>query len=163
MIRSITVACRAAVEACPRSAAAALIAVGTPSCDIAMRPDLRALRLSFDTLAGELEAASLRVAQAMAAVPFDISHARAISTFVAPLQQQGQRIDLLVYESEGYSRAVTVARWLARRLGCPLSEPASAAAVASCTWMEALLQEQSRWARPVAHHGVLMLEPELQP
>ena len=162
MIRSITVVQHAGAEAHPR-AAAALIAIGTPGCDITVRPDLRALRLSFDTLAGELEAASLRLAQVAAAVPFATAHAQAICTFVTELQQLGQRIDLLVYESEGYSRSVTVARWAAQRLGCRLHEPRSAACVASCSLMDAVFRDLRRQAPPVTRRAVRASEPELQP
>jgi hypothetical protein len=163
MIRSITVVHRASAETFPGAAAVALIAIGTPGCDITVRPDLLALRLSFDTLAGELEAACLRVAQAAAAVPFAIAHAKAISTFVAELQQQGQPIDLLVYESEGYSRSVTVARWAAQRLGCRLHEPRSAARVPSCSLMDAVLCDLPRQAQPVTRPAARASEPELQP
>lgn len=161
MIRSIRVASHTDVED-SRAVAVAVIAISTPGCDIRVRPDLPALLVSFDTLAGELEAASLRLSHSMAAVPFDIAHAQAILAFVTALEQQSQRIDLHVYESGGYSRSVTVARWLARRLGYPLHEPTTAAAVASCTLMEAVLHDLPRTRQPVAHLALVALEPEFQ-
>ena len=163
MIRSVAVVDRAIAETRPHASAVALIAIGTPGFDIAMRADLPALRLSFDTLAGELEAASLRLAQASAAVPFDIAHAQAILTFLTKLQQRSRWLDLLVCESEGYSRSVTVARWMAQRLGCPLHEPASAVAVATCTLMDAVLRDLPLLVHPVTHPAALACEPEMQP
>jgi hypothetical protein len=141
MIRSIAVVPHASVKARPRAAAIALITVATPGCTIAGRPDLHALHLSFDTLAGELEGASLRVPQATAAVPFGIEHAHAIAAFMSGLQRERESLDLLVCESEGYVRSATVARWAARRLGCPLHEPEQAAAIASCALMDSVLKQ----------------------
>ena len=161
MIRSIRVVCHADVED-SRAVAVAVIVISTPGCDIRVRPVLPALLVSFNTLAGELEAASLRLPHAMAAVPFDIAHAQAILAFVTAMQQQVQELDLQVYESGGYSRSVTVARWLARRFGYPLHEPATAAAAASCTLMEAVLHDLPRTMQPVAHPALVALEPELQ-
>ena len=141
MIRSVAVVPHASVKARPRAAAVALITVATPGCTIARRPDLRALHLSFDTLAGELEAASLRVPQATAAVPFATEHAHAIAAFMSGLQRERESLDLLVCESEGYARSVTIARWAAQQLGCPLREPAPVAAVTSCALMDSVLKQ----------------------
>jgi hypothetical protein len=139
MIRFVEIVPHANAKACPRSAEIALITVATPGCTIARRPALRALHLSFDTLAGELEAASLRVPQATAPVPFASEHAFATAAFISELQRDREPICLLVSESEGYVRSVTIARWAAKRMGCPLREPGTAAAVASCVLMDSVL------------------------
>ncbi|MDZ7589307.1 MAG: hypothetical protein U5L05_01170 [Rubrivivax sp.] len=146
MIRSIEVVDRASAATMPYAAAVALIAIATPGCTLAARPDLHALYLSFDTLAGELEAASLRLPQAMVAVPFASDHAVAIAGFVSRLQSESGSVDLRICESEGQVRSVTVARWLARRLGLPLREPASAATVTCCALMDNVLKRVSHAA-----------------
>lgn len=163
MIRSIAVVHRASSEAWPPAAAVALIAIGTPGCAIAARPDLRALHLSFDTLAGELEAASLRLPKAAAAVPFAIAHAHAIAAFVTELQRKGECIELMVCESDGYTRSVTVARWAAQRLGCLLHEPAPATGVAPCELMAGVLRRVTCPAGQVTSRVPLDVEAELQP
>lgn len=164
MIRSVAVVDRAIAEAPPRAFfQVALITIVKPGCVIAVPADLPALRLSFDTLAGELEAASLRLAQATAAVPFDITHAQSIQAFLTTLQLHRQWIDLLVCETDSYSRGVTVARWIVQRLGCPSHEPESAVAVASCPMMNAVLNALSPLAHPVRQRVVPITEPVLQP
>lgn len=164
MIRSVAVVQRASLEACPRAAAMAVIVICTPGCNIPVRPDLRSLRLSFDTVAGELEAAASRLVHAAAAVPFAIAHARSIAAFAAALQLDQRELDLLVCESDGSSRSVTVARWLARQLGCPAHEAAAAAGIASCAMMAAVLRDLAPLAPMVGcHRAAPAAEPALQP
>lgn len=163
MIRSVAVVHRARAEAWPRATAVALIVIDTPGCAVAARPGPHALHLSFDTVAGELEAASLRLPQAASAVPFAVEHAHAVSTFVAKLQHERECIDLWVCESDGYSRSVTVARWAAQRLGCPLHEPAPVAAVAPCALMGSVLRGVTGPVQPVTRRAVQVAEPEFQP
>lgn len=149
MIRFVAVVPHAGTQTWPRAAAFALISVATPGCSIARRPGLRALHLSFDTVAGELEAASLRVPQALTAVAFASGHAHAIAAFVSGLQRDRESIALLICESEGYVRSVTIARWAAQLLGCPLYAPAPAAAVVSCALMGSVLKQLPRPAREI--------------
>ena len=161
MIRSIHVVSRADVEAAGHTAARALVAIGSPGCDIALRPDLPALRLSFDTLAGELEAASIWLTQALPAVPFDLAHAQAILAFTSALHGRVRWIDLMVWEHGGHARSVTIARWLARRYCRRWHEPASTATVASCPLMQAVLRGLTNPAQPGAFRVVPDIEQEL--
>ena len=147
MIRSVAVIQRTVAEAWLHKAGVALIAIATPGCAVAAPPELRALHLSFDTLAAELEAASLRLADAPPARPFTREHACAIAHFVELLQREREPVALLVCESEGLVRSVTVARWAAQRLDRPLHE-GIAAQVASCALTSGVLQDTAPMPRP---------------
>ena len=149
MVRFVAVVPHANAKAWPGAAGFALITVATPGCTVAGRPAPHALHLSFDTLAGELEVASLRLPQVAPALPFTIDHARNLATFLSALHGEREPIGLLVCESEGYVRSVTVARWAAQQLSCPLCEPALAAAVTSCVMMDSVLKQLPRPAREV--------------
>ena len=146
MIRSVAVVQRTVAEAWLHEAGVALIAIATPGCAVAAPAGLRVLHVSFDTLAAELEAASLRLAAAPPAQPFTSGHAREIVDFVEQLQQDGEPFVLLVCESEGLVRSVTVARWAALRLGRPLDE-GIAAQVASCALTSGALQDTAPMTR----------------
>jgi predicted protein tyrosine phosphatase len=147
MIRSIAVVQRTVAEASLHEAGVALIAIATPGCAVAAPPGLRALHVSFDTLAAELEAASLRLPDAAPARPFAPEHARDIADFVEQLQQDREPFVLLVCESEGLVRSVTVARWAAQRVDRPLHE-GPAARVASCALTSGVLQDTAPMPRP---------------
>jgi hypothetical protein len=151
MIGTIEVVHPRDAAAWPRTTGVALIAIATPGCTIVAPPSMRALHASFDSLAGELEAASLRLPGAAAAVPFAREHAQHVWTFLADVARDSRSVTLLVTESEGLTRSVTIARWAAQLLGIPLREPASAGAVASCALMErALLASGGADHRPWA-------------
>lgn len=147
MIRSIAVVQRTVAEAWPPDASVALIAMATPGCAVAAPPGLRALHLSFDTVAAELEAASVRLTGAPAAQPFAPEHALEIAHFVEWLHRDRETFVLLVCESEGLARSATVARWAAALLGSPLHEGA-AARVAGCALMSGVLRD----ATPAPRH-----------
>ena len=147
MIRSVAVVQRSVAEAWPHAAGVAWIAIATPGCAVAVPPGSRALHLSFDTLAAELEAASVRLADAPPAQPFAPRHARDIVDFVELLQREREPVALLVCESEGLVRSATVARWAAVRLDRPLHEGV-AARVASCPLTSGVLQDIAPMPRP---------------
>ena len=99
MIESIHVIGGHLMQTIGSSPTAALIAIVTPGQDLPLHGGVgRLLRLQFDTLQAELEAASLRVA-----------------AFLAELHASAARRHVYVCESEGLSRSVTIARWAARR------------------------------------------------
>jgi hypothetical protein len=117
MIESISVIARPLAPASGDfSTTAALIAIATPGSNPALPPGVcNLLRMEFDTLEAELEAASLRVVGAAPAVPFSALHALRIAAFLAGLHAGAATCHVFVCESEGLSRSVTIARWAARR------------------------------------------------
>lgn len=162
MIHSIAVLPQSGAKTWPR-AAIALITIATPGIAVVTPPGRCTLHLVFDTLAGELEVASLRVSWTAPAVPFAGEHARAIADFVSRLQRDREPIRLLVCESEGYVRSVTIGRWAAKRIGCPLHEPAPAAAVASCMLMDRVLDRVPDFAREVSRRMPVVADWAMQP
>jgi hypothetical protein len=140
MIESIHVIGGHLVQTIGSSPTAALIAIVTPGQNLPLHGGVgRLLRLEFDTLEAELEAASLRVAGAAAAVPFSASHALRIAAFLAELHASAARRHVYVCESEGLSRSVTIARWAARRYDIASHAALVADGVPSCFLMAQLL------------------------
>lgn len=142
MIRSINVVCGSRDEILAKlPPSAVLIAIRTPGRDLALPPAMhRVLRLEFDTLAAELEAASLRRVDSSAAQPFAPEHALRIVALLEAVAASAAAHDVYLCESEGLSRSVTIARWAAAH--CGLADTAAAAVpdgVASCPLMLDLL------------------------
>jgi hypothetical protein len=172
MIESINVIGCHLAQAIGSTSSAALVAIVTPGQDLPLQGGVgHLLRLEFDTLEAELEAASLRVAGAAAAVPFSAPHALRIADFLTTLHASAATRHVYVCESEGLSRSVTIARWAAHRYDIARRAALIPNDVQSCWLMarqlasvpaDALPAPARRPAtgaqpRPDAHHAALAL------
>ena len=118
MIRSILILNRGAAEARYGGATTAVIAIADPGVQIAVQPAFDdVLRMHFDTTAGELEAAALRVPGAPPATPFSEAHACVLAAFLDCLQDRRDTVQVIICENQGYTRSTAVALWAKAKHG----------------------------------------------